>query len=188
MERKDLFFWAFVVFLIYMILTGCHPTYDDVCLPATFYSPWRGSVFTKERDISKGTIFFANGHLYTARHVVEGCLPQYQGKDFNEMKFFGEDGIKTPCPICPRGVRELRIGEQPEIGDHLTAIGYGIDGETRRRIEVKGICAADRVATGQIRQGMSGGPVLNEYGEVVGVIYRFLPELGVYEFTPIRRE
>jgi hypothetical protein len=35
---------------------------------------------------------------------------------------------------------------------------------------------------------MSGGPVLNEYGEVVGVIYRFLPELGVYEFTPIRRE
>lgn len=82
--------------------------------------------------------------------------------------------------LPPVAVEPVRLApEAPQAGQWLTACGYGPDGQFRCvRGQLRGYVATERTGrfetlslSGAARQGDSGGPVFNEAGQLVGVIW-----------------
>lgn len=153
-----------------------------------FGSPFRGQPQQRrEQSLGSGFLISADGYILTNEHVVKGASEikvklsdqrVYQGKligvdprtDVAVLKI--EAGEKLPAAV-------LGDSDQLKVGQWALAIGnpFGLD----RTLTVGVISAIGRADVGiedyedfiqtdaSINPGNSGGPLLNIYGEVVGI-------------------
>lgn len=153
-----------------------------------FGSPFRGQPQQrKEQSLGSGFIISADGYILTNEHVVKGAQEikvklsdqrVYEGKligvdprtDVAVLKI--EAGEKLPAAV-------FGDSDQLKVGQWALAIGnpFGLD----RTLTVGVISAIGRADVGiedyedfiqtdaSINPGNSGGPLLNIYGEVVGI-------------------
>jgi len=146
-------------------------------------------------SLGSGFIIRSDGYILTADHVVEGSRKikivlmkkgekkgdEYEGRVLGRS---GEAGVallkiepKQPLPVLPLGDSSAL-----EIGDQVLAVGnpYGLSHTvTSGRVSFIGRQLAERDKNHEklkfiqidapINPGNSGGPLLNLYGEVIGI-------------------
>ncbi len=135
-----------------------------------------------------GFVLTKDGYIVTNYHVVEDAdtvqVTMYNG-DTYEARYVGGDEdydiavIKVEATDLPA----VTIGDssQLNVGDHVLAIGNplgeltfsmseGIASSVNRAINVDGTPFNMIQVTASINPGNSGGPLLNSYGEVVGIV------------------
>ncbi|HSM62082.1 MAG TPA: S1C family serine protease [Longimicrobiales bacterium] len=136
------------------------------------------------RDIGQGTGFFVapDGRLVTNRHVIEGAdrlkVELASGETYERVYIVSDDANRDIAilRIPATGTPALPVGDDQrlQVGDPLYVMGnpLGLDGTFS-----DGLVSARRTVGGTawiqmsapISPGSSGGPVLNEHAEVVGV-------------------
>lgn len=131
--------------------------------------------------VRQGTVTEVQDIKLTAYHVVEHC-PGEKGIFSEELDVYViHDGTFPDCESLP----------EMKPGDKVWLAGYFDSGRSHTRYEAT-VLANDHYqgmtsVTGWAVQGMSGGPVRNQDGEVVGMtmaINRLTPETFV---QPIRK-
>ncbi|HYF47347.1 MAG TPA: trypsin-like peptidase domain-containing protein [Acidimicrobiales bacterium] len=139
---------------------------------------------------STGSGFVVDGHLVTNRHVIEGAqtiqVETWDGRNVpvGEARIGVETdlGVIDLPPGGRRRVDELPFGDEPEPGASLIAVGYAQGGPavTTRGVfldEPRGrrFGEPDRVLrmNVSVRPGNSGGPLLDDEGNVVGVVFAY---------------
>lgn len=134
-------------------------------------------------EIAQGSGFFiSNGNVVTNAHVVAGAawveIIDLEGQQVATAPYALAVDIENDLAVLPTPHRErqgLKLSDDSiQIGDDVWAFGapLGLDGTTS-----SGIVSAFREAEGMsliqmtapISPGSSGGPVLNDNGELVGV-------------------
>ncbi len=147
-----------------------------------------------------GSGFFVHsgGYVITNNHVVEG-MTQIAIVDANGQRYPARIIARTSSPDLALlkaelpGHKVLRIGDSRKThpGDHVVAIGFPIL-ENQSAIMNQGIISSvDRTFSGNsvfqidatINHGNSGGPLLNDHGEVIGVTTFGLAEVGLDRFN-----
>lgn len=81
--------------------------------------------------------------------------------------------------IVDPGIEPIKVADAaPQLGDQLSAAGHGkgrygvVQGQAHGYVKAEGQAAAESLEmTGAARQGDSGGPILNQRGEVVAVLW-----------------
>ncbi len=152
------------------------------------------------RMIGSGTGFFvAPQRVLTAHHVIERCAA---------LTIRGNDGkTVTAEPVADEKKRDLalistqvvavfiatfRPTDTTRPGEAVATVGYPAQGLPRIEpfLTVGTIAAADRpdsssrfVIRADVRPGNSGGPVLDEYGQVVGLVTAKIDTVRVYQRT-----
>ncbi len=139
------------------------------------------------QGLSTGTGFAVDEHtLVTARHVVEGSrlleLSTYDGRTFDATA----TGSTTLADLAIIHVEEslsvfaTLADTDPSVSDAVTIIGYPGGGRLTTTSAIVITNAPEDVdptvgpafgVSAALEQGMSGAPVVNTAGEVVGVIY-----------------
>lgn len=145
-----------------------------------------------------GTAFFLAGvGLVTAAHCVEGLSevdvlhPSRHTTTFKvKVRHYDKHrdlAVLDPGTIPATEFYELEPAAKPAaVGDAVVALGYPLWGLGERLNlrpgEVSSLTVRSLVhkieVTQQLTQGMSGGPILNAAGEVVGVIHKGGPDEG----------
>lgn len=123
--------------------------------------------------------------LVTNRHVVEGAdvlqVSTWDGRTFDVTM----SGVAVTDDLALALVRgtlpaTLPLHEAPSTGDAVVAVGYPGGRELRftegtvvgeMPIDVFGLTTPAIRMTNEIRPGNSGGPLLDEQGRVVGVVF-----------------
>ena len=123
--------------------------------------------------------------LVTNRHVVEGAealqVSTWDGRSFDVI-VSGVAIADDLALVLVQGTlpQTLELDEAPEPGDEVTAVGYPGGDElsfsTGRVVDhvdgrVFGQQAPSIRISNEIRPGNSGGPLLDDEGRVVGVVY-----------------
>lgn len=145
-----------------------------------------------------GTAFFLAGvGLVTAAHCVEGLSevevlhPSRHTTTFTvKVRHYDKHrdvAVLDHGTIPATEFYELEPATKPAaVGDAVVALGYPLwglgEGLNIRPGEVSSLTVRSLVkkieVTQQLTQGMSGGPILNTVGEVVGVIHKGGPDEG----------
>ena len=149
---------------------------------------------------SSGTGFFVsfNGHMVTNNHVIEACdivKAHYNGKELNADVLFVDrvnDLAIIKTNIKPKRVFPVSDKDVSLLEDIIVA-GYPLGKNISASIKTfKGSVTAlagfgDNFSNFQIdaslSSGNSGGPILNQKGNVVGVAVEKLVEVGVEGFN-----
>ena len=186
-----------IVIMLALFLTGCREEIVDLKLTKSFYSRVSQSFLMLAReDVKDGKSLWANGsgfaviengtnYVYTARHVViDGCgnLPDRLYATDVEGRSSELDLNALEVPIGNHDVARFKIKEPITHGLRLShrtpvyqetlyffgdAFGAGvINAEVGK---VVGIGPLEFEHTADIVKGMSGGPVVDADGLVVGV-------------------
>jgi serine protease Do len=148
-----------------------------------------------DKGIGSGFIISADGHLLTNAHVVRGADVIYvtllDKREF-KAKLIGSDArtdvalLKIDAP----NLATLPIGNPATLrkGDWVIAIGSPLGLEstvTKGIVSAKGRDTGSFVAFLQtdvpINGGNSGGPLINDKGEVVGINSRLISQTGGYQ-------
>ena len=156
------------------------------------------------RSLGSGFVFDIEGHIITNEHVItnatEIVVTFLDGREYN-AEIVGED-VDTDIAIIKveselASLHPLAIGNSSElkVGEAITAIGnpFGLSGSMTSGIisqlgrllpadsgfSIPGIIQTDAA----INPGNSGGPLLNVYGEVVGINTAIQSSTG--EFTGV---
>ena len=155
---------------------------------------------TNQREVSVGTGFFvsSDGYVVTNAHVVEGCnmaevisglsaplLTRILARDqSNDLAILKPD-------LKPTTSASLRIGAK--IGEGIAAFGYPLAGllATSGNFTLGNVSAVAGIGddtryiqvSAPIQPGNSGGPVLDQSGNVVGVVVSKLNALKVAKLT-----
>ena len=137
-------------------------------------------------EISSGTGFIINkdGHLITNNHVVEICKElktKINGKVY-KADILATDKVNdlAIAKIEKTNLKYITLsGEGGGLGEDIVVSGYPLQGELSESVKItKGVISSlsgpgNNYAIMQIdaavQPGNSGGPILNQYGEVVGV-------------------
>jgi S1-C subfamily serine protease len=144
-----------------------------------------------QQTLGSGFVLDKAGHIVTNYHVIEGgdaIQVSFSNQDTLEAKLVGSDPSTDIAVLrvsaSSRGLTPLQFGDSDavRVGDPVVAIGnpFGLD-----RTATAGIVSAvqERTITAPngdpidhviqtdapINRGNSGGPLLNERGEVIGV-------------------
>lgn len=139
--------------------------------------------------VGTGVVLLRNGIAATAYHVIDGAERMEaifnDGRIVNEIEIVATDPLKDMAILrlsaqeltFTEGYEEIAIREEAvKHGEEIFAIGYPLKDTS---IITKGIInspAAEingrkRILTSaQIASGMSGGPVLDQSGELIGII------------------
>ena len=135
-----------------------------------------------------GFVLTADGYIVTNYHVVEGAdtvtVTMYNGDEYNALYVGGdEDYDIAVIKVEAAGLQPVTLGDSDNlnVGDHVLAIGNplgeltfsmseGIASSVNRAINVDGTPFNMIQVTASINPGNSGGPLLNSYGEVVGIV------------------
>ena len=135
-----------------------------------------------------GFILTKDGYIVTNYHVVKDAntvkVTLYNG-DTYDAKYIGgdEDYDIAVIKIEATDLQPVTLGDSDKlnVGDHVLAIGNplgeltfsmseGIASSVNRAINVDGTPFNMIQVTASINPGNSGGPLLNSYGEVVGIV------------------
>ena len=135
-----------------------------------------------------GFVLTENGYIVTNYHVVESAdtvkVTMYNGDEY-EAKYVGGDKnydiavIKVEAENLPAVT--LGDSDNLNVGDHVLAIGNplgeltfsmsgGMVSSVNRAINVDGTPFNMIQTDASINSGNSGGPLFNQYGEVVGIV------------------
>ena len=139
-----------------------------------------------------GVIFSSNGYILTNCHVIAGCsmcrilVTNAHGVDeAYDAKVVGYDEdvdlavLKVEAEDLPAAV--FGVSDDLRVGDQVYAIGNPLGVELRNTLTDGIISAIDRdmdvdgvqmtllQTTAALNSGNSGGPLINEYGQVVGI-------------------
>ena len=136
-----------------------------------------------------GVILSADGYILTNYHVVEGgkeCYILLGTGDYYEAKFVAGDYEKDLAVLKVEPEEELPAAEFGDsdalvVGDTVYAIGNplglelintftdGIVSAVNRDVDVDGITMTLIQTNAALNSGNSGGPLVNVYGQVVGI-------------------
>jgi S1-C subfamily serine protease len=149
---------------------------------------------------SSGTGFFVstNGHMVTNNHVIEGCdvvKAHYKGRELDADVLFTDrsnDLAIIKANIKPEKVFPVS-NEDVSLLEDIIVAGYPLGKNISASIKTfKGSVTAlagfgDNYSNFQIdaslSSGNSGGPIINQKGNVVGVAVEKLVEVGVEGFN-----
>jgi serine protease Do len=151
------------------------------------------------RMASAGTGFFitAKGEILTNKHVVDGCsaitVETTTGSTAPAQVVAAdrdEDLVVLDTDLIPAAVASFR-GQVAVTGQEIGVIGYPDHGMqairpvlVTGRMQVTRIAGSDRLSFhADIRPGNSGGPVLDDNGLVVGVVFAKIDSVKVHQAT-----
>lgn len=142
------------------------------------------------RLAATGTGFFVNGQgdLITNHHVVANCShvsvsPAKGGSHIATVVATdtARDLALLQVPLVPQGVAHFARDARPAVANGVTVMGYPDRSIlaskpltfTARILGIKDATPALRVIgfRGAVRPGNSGGPLIDEFGYVVGVVF-----------------
>ena len=135
-----------------------------------------------------GFVLTKDGYIVTNYHVVEGAdtvkVTMYNGDEY-DAKYVGgdEDYDIAVIKVEADDLQPVTVGDSDtlNVGDHVLAIGNplgeltfsmsgGMVSSVNRAINVSGTPFNMIQTDTSINPGNSGGPLLNSYGEVVGIV------------------
>lgn len=145
---------------------------------------WLGSGFIVE--INSKHYIFTNNHVISSAQKLEITLENGETLEEKDFEILGSDKTTDIAVIKLKGLKKytsLKIGnsDKLEVGEWVIAIGspFGLKGTVtvgvvsakgRGNIPLESIVIEDFIQTdAAINPGNSGGPMLNIYGEVVGI-------------------
>ncbi len=139
--------------------------------------------------IGTGVIFTENGYILTNAHVVAGGTRCYvvldNGRSFDDVQLVGYDAekdlavIKVDAHLLPTA--EFGDSDTLGVGDTVYAIGNPLGVELRgtltdgivsainRDVNFDGVQMTLIQTNAALNNGNSGGPLINVYGQVVGI-------------------
>ncbi len=139
---------------------------------------WSGTGFAVDRST-----------LVTNHHVVRGCerLVALRGEERYAARVVATDAANDLAAVVLQGVElqplALAAGPQ-ELGEAVTVLGYPLPGVLGPQLRVttgvvsslQGLAGEDRAMqiSAAVQSGNSGGPVLDPWGRVAGVVARKL--------------
>ena len=152
------------------------------------------------RMIGSGTGFFvAPQRVLTAHHVIERCAAlTIRGNDGKTVtaELVADEKKRDLALISTQAVAvsiaTFRPTDTTRTGEAVATVGYPAHGLPRIEpfLTVGTIAAADRpdgpsrfAIRADVRPGNSGGPVLDEHGQVVGVVTAKIDTVRVYQRT-----
>lgn len=128
-----------------------------------------------------GCIIDKTGVILTSAHVIEDgkniIITLFDGKSYEAkvIKKFGEKQDIILLKInANKNLKTVKLGdsEKIEVGQKVLAIGnpFGFSGTLTRGIISRIDYSANRIQTdAAINPGSSGGPLLNQKGEIIGI-------------------
>ena len=168
--------------------------HGEVLTPQEVYRQVNPAVVTVsvevENGLSVGTgvIFTEDGYMLTNHHVVEGgrlCYAMLESGYSYEAKYVAGDAAQDIAilKIDQTGLRAAEFGDSDQlvVGDPVYAIGNPLGFELRGTLTDGIVSAINRdVQVNQgtmtliqtnaaLNEGNSGGPLINQYGQVVGI-------------------
>ena len=139
--------------------------------------------------IGTGVIFTSDGYILTNAHVIAGGAQCYvvldSGRSYTDVKLVGYDSekdlavIKIDAHLLPTA--EFGDSDELTVGDTVYAIGNPLGVELRgtltdgivsainRDVYVDGVRMTLIQTNAALNNGNSGGPLINVYGQVVGI-------------------
>src|SRR5688572_4097819 len=152
------------------------------------------------RMIGSGTGFFvAPQRVLTAHHVIERCaVLTIRGDDGKTVtaELVADEKKRDLALISTQAlavsIATFRPTDTTRTGEAVATVGYPAHGLSRIEpfLTTGTIAAADRpdrpsrfAIRADVRPGNSGGPVLDEYGQVVGVVTAKVDTVRVYQRT-----
>lgn len=143
-------------------------------------------------SVGTGIIFSQDGYILTNYHIISGCSACYvwvateYGVDQEyEAKLVGGDADQdlAVLKIEAQGLTAAQFGISDElaVGDNVYALGNplgvelrgtftdGIVSAVNRDVDVDGITMTLIQTNAALNSGNSGGPLINQYGQVVGI-------------------
>lgn len=150
-----------------------------------------------------GTGFFisSDGYVMTNAHVIDGCKAvsvrpaAFGGKDSVSKVVaadFVEDLALIKSPVKPPNFARFRVSRL-KFNDPVTVVGYPLHGRVAiKPIEVKGkinrsfnndVKSSRFSMKIDIRQGNSGGPILDSKGRIAGVVVAKVNTPGMFKKT-----
>lgn len=133
-----------------------------------------------------------DGILVTCAHAVEGSTElkaAVAGRTYGaEVMALDEEADLALLRIAARGLAAAPLANAVEQGEEVFALGYALPGLLGGGLKaVKGVVSGFQDRAGArfleidaaVNQGMSGGPVVNARGEVVGVVVARLAGSGI---------
>lgn len=143
-------------------------------------------------SVGTGIIFDEAGYILTNDHVISGCsactvlvTDQYGVDQEYEARLVGGDADQdlAVLKIEAQGLVPAQFGvsDQLAVGDKVYAIGNPLGWELRgtftdgivsavdREVDVDGVSMTLIQTNTALNSGNSGGPLINQYGQVVGI-------------------
>jgi len=154
--------------------------------PFGFGAPTRQT----EQALGSGFVIDKAGHILTNEHVIQGASKvqvSFSGQDAINAKVVGKDASTDVAVLKidahARALTPLPFGDSDgvQVGDHVVAIGNpfgydrtltaGVVSAVGREIASPNSSPIDNAiqTDAAINHGNSGGPLLNDSGEVIGV-------------------
>ena len=143
-------------------------------------------------SVGTGVIFSEDGYIITNNHVISGCsacavwITDSYGVDTEypaKLVGYDEDNdlavLKIEALDLP--VAEFGVSDDLAVGDQVYAIGNPLGLELRntltdglvsaidRDVDVEGFTMTLIQTNAALNSGNSGGPLINQYGQVVGI-------------------
>lgn len=143
-------------------------------------------------SVGTGVIFSPDGYIVTNCHVIAGCsrcavwITNAYGVDKEyEAKVVGYDTDADLAVLKVDGTdlpaAEFGVSDDLQVGDPVYAIGNplglelrntltdGIVSAINRDVDVDGVTMTLIQTTAALNSGNSGGPLINQYGQVIGI-------------------
>ena len=143
----------------------------------------------EKASIGTGVILTEDGYVVTNAHVIAGGLSAWVALDTGEVLdaelvgFDSNEDLALLKLVDGQGLPAARLGDSDAcvVGDQVYAIGNPLGVELRGTLTSGLISAIDRQVTMEgrvmtmlqttaaLNNGNSGGPLINEYGQVIGI-------------------
>lgn len=158
-------------------------------------------VFTDKRMVSIGTGFFVSdgGRVITNRHVIDHCdalsvettsgqIASAQALNMDERLDIALLQANLPTPA----IAVFQTNETVPPGGSIVIVGYPDQGLAPRKplMTVGSMAQGNRRRSGDrlavladVRRGNSGGPVLDQWGNVIGIIHAKIDTVKNYSET-----
>jgi TPR repeat protein len=148
--------------------------------------------------VASGSGFLINslGHILTNNHVVEGCA-EVRLADGQVTRVVASDSQNdlavTESQQKPTAIATFRDVQAPRLGEAVFAVGYPLQGLLASSLSITpgAISALAGIrndirflqVTSPVQPGNSGGPLLDDSGNVIGVISSKLDALKIAGIT-----
>ncbi|MCI9443563.1 MAG: trypsin-like serine protease [Oscillospiraceae bacterium] len=165
--------------------------YDQVT-PSVVTVLGRPQTYNSMYSVGTGVIFSSDGYILTNCHVIAGCgacqvwITNAYGVDAEyDAKVVGYDEDVDLAVLKIEGGQlpsaAFGVSDDLEVGDPVYAIGNplgvklrntltsGIISATDRDVDVDGVVMTLVQTTAALNSGNSGGPLINQYGQVIGI-------------------